>query len=119
MFWDDNEINSFLQNEWKFKDASIDDDYDTDEQEIEVNQTDALQLKDNIILRGIIPLEELFNQDDVARRLSLVPTDKGVEDVNLRTADKPKLVKLSKALYVEVKLQYAKLLSNFLMCVHT
>jgi len=31
VFWDDNEINAFLQNEGKFKNASIDDDCDTDE----------------------------------------------------------------------------------------
>lgn len=37
VFWDDNEINAFLQNEGKFKNASIDDDGDTKEQEIEVN----------------------------------------------------------------------------------
>lgn len=37
VFWDDTEINTFLQNEGNYKDASIDDDYDTDEQEIEVN----------------------------------------------------------------------------------
>ena len=71
---------------------------------------DILQLKDNVIPRGLIPLEEIFDQDDVARKPSLVPTDKGVEDVNLGTTDKPKLVKLSKALSPEVKEQYVKLL---------
>ena len=74
---------------------------------------DILQLKDNVIPRGLIPLEELFDQDDVAKKPSLVPTDKGVEDVNLGTADKPKLVKLSKALSPEVKEKYVKLLSEF------
>ena len=33
---------------------------------------DVLQLKDNVIPRGLIPLEELFDQDDVAKKLSLV-----------------------------------------------
>ena len=74
---------------------------------------EVLQLKDNIIPRGLIPLKELFYQDDVARKLSLVPIDKGVEDVNLRTSDKPKLVKLSKTLSPEVKAKYVKLLSEF------
>jgi len=45
-----------------------------------------LQLKENAVPKGIIPLEELFDQDDVVRKPNLVPTDKGVEDVNLRTA---------------------------------
>ena len=63
---------------------------------------EVLQLKDNIIPRGLIPLEELFDQDDVARKPSLVPTNKGVEDINLKTIDKPKLVKLSKVLSPKV-----------------
>lgn len=70
-------------------------------------------MKDNIIPRRLIPLEELFDACDVARKLSLVPTDKGVEDANLRTADKPKLIKLSKALSPEVKAQYVRLISKF------
>jgi len=74
---------------------------------------DILQLKDNVIPRGLIPLEELFDQDDVAKKPSLVPTEKGVEDVNLGTADKPKFVKLSKALSPEVKEKYVNFLSEF------
>ena len=108
VFWDDNEINAFFQSEGKFKDTPIESDYEIDDQEIEANQMDILQLKDNVIPRGLIPLEELFDQDDVAKKPSLVPTDKEVADVNLGTPDKPKLVKLSKALSPEVKAQYVK-----------
>ena len=32
VFWDDNEINAFLQSEGKFKDTSIEGDYDVDDQ---------------------------------------------------------------------------------------
>ena len=113
MFWDDNEINAFLQSEGKFKDTSIEGDYHVNDQEIEANQMDVLQLKDNVIPRGLVPLEELFYQDDVAKKQILVPNEKGVEDVNLGTTDKPKLVKLSKALSLEVKEKYVKLLSEF------
>jgi len=59
---------------------------------------EVLQLKDNVIPKGLIPLEELFDHDDVARKLTLQPTEKGVEDMNLGTAEHPKMVKLSKAL---------------------
>jgi len=117
VFWDDNEINSFFQNEGKFKNAFIDV-CDSNEQGIEANQMDVLQLKDNVIPRGIIPLEELFDQDDVARKQTLVPTDKGVEDVNIGIADQPKLVKLSKTLSLESKVKYVKVLSKFLMFLH-
>eukprot|EP00253_Pinus_taeda_P007372 PITA_07372 len=61
VFQDDEEIDEFLQNEGKFKDTSIDVEYDDVEVDIEVNQKEILQLKDNIIPKGLIPLEELFD----------------------------------------------------------
>ena len=67
---------------------------------------EVLQLKDNFIPKGLIPLEEIFDQDDVARKPSLVPTEKGVEDVNIGTAKNPMMVKLSKALPPQVKSKY-------------
>ena len=48
---------------------------------------EVLHVKDNFIPRFLIPSEELFDQDDVARKTTLVPTDKGVEYVNLGTTD--------------------------------
>lgn len=72
-----------------------------------------LQLKDNIIPKGLIPLEELFNHDDVGRKPSLQPTEKGVEDVNIGSAENPKMVKLSKALPPQVKAKYISFLSSF------
>ena len=63
----------------------------------------VLQLKDNVIPRGLIPLEDLFDQDDVAKKPTLRPTEKGVEDVNIGIAKDPKKVKLSKSLPPEVK----------------
>ena len=74
---------------------------------------DILQLKDNVIPRGLMPLEELFDQDDVAKKKIFAPTERGVEDVNLGTPDQPKFVKLSKALPPEANEKYVKLLSEF------
>lgn len=74
---------------------------------------EILQLKDKIIPKGLIRLEELFDKDYVARKPSMVPTDKVVEDVNLGTADKPKFVKLSKTLSPELMSKYVRLLSKF------
>jgi len=72
-----------------------------------------LQLKDNVIPRGLIPLEDFFDQDHVVRKPTLVPTNKGVEDVNIGTVDQPKHFKLSKKLSPESKAKYVKLLSGF------
>eukprot|EP00253_Pinus_taeda_P019447 PITA_19447 len=113
VFQDDEEINDFLQNKGKFKDTSIDTGHDDGNVDIQVNQMDVLQLKDNIIPKGLIPSEELFDQDDVARKLTLRPTKKGVEEVNIGTAKNPKMVKLSKSLSPKVEEEYIRLLSSF------
>jgi len=70
-------------------------------------------LKDNVIPKGLIPLDELFNQDYVAQKPSLLPTKKGVEDENIGSAENPKLLKLSKALPPQIKAKYISLLSSF------
>ena len=49
----------------------------------------------------------------MVRKPTLVPTEKGVEDVNIGTIDKPKVVRLSKTLSPESKAKYVKLLSKF------
>ena len=74
---------------------------------------DVLQLKNNVIPKGLIPLEELFDQDDVARKPTLQPTEKGVEEVNIRTTANPKMLKLSKTLPQKIKAKYISLLSSF------
>ena len=117
MFQDDEEIDDFLQNKGKFKETSIDEENDygkgngTDE--MQINEMDVLQLKNNVIPKGLIPLEELFDQDDVPRKPTLQPTEKGVEEVNVGTVANPKMVKLSKALPEKIKAKYISLLSSF------
>jgi hypothetical protein len=113
VFQDDEEIDDFLQNKGKFKETSIDVENDDGKDEVQINQMDVLQLKDNITPKGLIPLEELFDQDDVARKPTLQPTEKGVEEVNIGTAANPKMVKLSKALPQKIKAKYISLLSSF------
>ena len=82
-------------------------------EEVQINQMDVLQLKNNIIPKGLIPLEELFDQDDVAHKPTLQPTEKGVEEVNIGTTANPKLVKLSKALPPKIKDKYISLMASF------
>eukprot|EP00253_Pinus_taeda_P017889 PITA_17889 len=71
------------------------------------------KLKNNVIPKGLIPLEELFDQDDVACKPTLQETEKGIEEVNIGTTANPKLVKLSKALPQKIKDKYISLLSSF------
>lgn len=64
-------------------------------------------------MKGIVRLEDLFDQDDVARKPTLVPIEKFVEDANIRTKYKPKMIKLSKTFSPEVKEIYIHLFSKF------
>lgn len=64
----------FLQNKGKFKDTSMDVEHDDDKDDVQINQMEVLQLKDNVIPKGLIPLEELFDHNDVARKPTLQPT---------------------------------------------
>ena len=91
----------------------IDVENDDGKDEVHINQMDVLQLNDNIIPKGLITLEELFDQDDIARKPTLQPIEKGVEEVNIRIAANPKMVKLSKSLPQKIKVKYISLLSSF------
>ena len=75
MFQDYEEIDDFLQNKGKFKETSIDVENDDGKgngiDEVQINEMDVLQLKNNVIPKGLIPLEELFDQYDVARKPTL------------------------------------------------
>jgi len=74
---------------------------------------DVLQLKRNIIPKVLIPLEELFDEDDVARKPTLQPIEKGVEEVNIGKIVNPKMVKLSKSLPPKIKDKYISLMASF------
>ena len=54
-----------------------------------------LMLKNNKIPRGMIPLEILFDHDDIPLKSTLRPQPKEVEDCNIGTVENPKLVKIS------------------------
>ena len=117
VFQDDEEIKDFLLNKGKFKETSIDVENNAGKgnglDEAQINKMDILQLKNNVIPKGLIPLEELFDQDDLARKPTLQPTEKGVEEVNIGIAATLKMVKLSKALPPKIKDKYITLMASF------
>jgi len=117
VFQADEEIKYFLLNKGKFKETSIDVENDEGKgnglEEVQINEMDVLQLKNNVILKGLIPLEEIFDQDDVARKPTLEPKEKGVEEVNIGTTPTAKMVKLSKALAPKIKDKHISLMASF------
>jgi hypothetical protein len=46
---------------------------------------DIVQLKNNIIPKGLVPLEKLFDENDVARNPKITANDEDVEYCNIRT----------------------------------
>ena len=57
-----------------------------------------LQLKGNAIPRGLVPLERLFDQNDVTKEPNLAPDGDEVEEVNIGMVTRPKIIRLSKEL---------------------
>jgi hypothetical protein len=79
-----------------------------------------LLLKNNQIPKGLIPLERLFDQNDIhVKSSSVQPQLEEVEDCNIGSEEKPKFIKLSKYLPHEYKHRSTLICSkNMLMFLH-
>ena len=72
-----------------------------------------MQLKSNVIPRGLVPLERLFNQNDIAKEPKLIPDGDEVEDVNIGTMTRPKIIRLSKNLPPKAQQRYIDLMKEY------
>jgi hypothetical protein len=70
-------------------------------------------LKINHIPKGLIPLERLFNQDDIPSKSTLQPQPEEVEDCDIGTKENPRLVRLSKLLPTKIKNKYTEWLRKY------
>ena len=61
----------------------------------------------------MVPLEELFDHNDVAKTPGVVPADAEVEDLNIGTASDPKFIKISKNLPEKARLEYLALFRKY------
>ena len=75
---------------------------------------DIIQLKNNIILKGLVLLENLFDENDMAKNPKMIANEEDMEDYNIETEENLKMIKLSKTLSPEVKQDYIKLMKEFL-----
>jgi hypothetical protein len=73
----------------------------------------VFHLKGNVLPRGLVPLEDLFYFNDVAKKPKIEASGKEVEDINIGTEEKPRIVKPSKSLPPEKKLKYIKLFKEY------
>ena len=74
----------------------------------------VLKLKDNILPRGLVPLEELFDFNDVAKKSKIEPMGGNIEECNIGTEQIPKIIKLSKSLPIVTKRRYIALFKEFI-----
>ena len=113
------EIQKFLESVEEFADIQID-----DEQEIVENQNSnpfqktmvgkkIIDLKTNFIPKGLVPLERLFDYNDVFLNPESKVDGESTIEYNIGTEDQPRLVKVSKFLSLETITKYIKLLKEF------
>jgi len=62
-----------------------------------------VNLKNNIIPKVLVPLENIFDNNDVARNPKIIANYEDIEDCNIGTQKDPKIIKLSKTLSPEIK----------------
>ena len=74
---------------------------------------EVLQCKDNSLPRGLAPLEELFDFNDVARKPKKESTETDVEECNIGSVGEPKMMMLSKTLPPPIKQKYIEIFKEF------
>ena len=66
--------------------------------EIIEDELDILNLKDIFLHKGLTPLEDIFDSNDVATKPKMEPVRSDIEECNIGIDSKPKIIKLSKIL---------------------
>ena len=74
---------------------------------------EIIDLKTNHIPKGLVPLERLFDNNDVYLRSSGKIEAENTIDYNIGTSIDPKNVKISKSLLAEIRTQYQELISQY------
>jgi hypothetical protein len=72
-----------------------------------------VELKTNHIPRGRVPLEMLFNSNDVSREASMKNREEEITNCNIGTTENPRIIKMSKELAEEQRDMYVILTKNF------
>ena len=70
-------------------------------------------MKSNTIPRGLVPLEEIFDSNDVVRNPKVAPSDVEEEECGIGTKKEPKIIKISRSLNQENKKRDIKLMREF------
>jgi len=82
-------------------------------EEIVKTEDDIIDLKDNFLPPGLTPLEDMFDANDVPKKPKIEPLNATIEEHNIGTAEKPKMIKLSKNLPPDQKPKHIDLFKEF------
>jgi hypothetical protein len=119
VFEDDLEVKRFLETIDEFSALHIHKDLDSEinpHADVFLNKITnhhIVQLPSNHSPKGIVPLERLFDRNDVAVKGKVSNEDVDVDECNIGTEKDPKFVKLSSILSREQRVGYAKLIKEF------
>jgi hypothetical protein len=119
VFEDDLEIEKFLQSVDEFFALHIDQDHDTEGDPHpkvflnKISNHQIIQLPSNYIPMGLIPLEILFDGNDVAVKGRVLYEDVDIAECNIGTTEEPNFVKLSRSLTTEQRAEYTEFLREF------
>jgi hypothetical protein len=120
VFEDDLEIKRFLETVDEFFALHIDQDHDTEKKSLmlmfflnKIVDHHIVQFPSNHIPKGLVPLERLFDRNDVVVKVKGSTENVDVTECNLGTEEDPKYVKLSSSLSKEQRDEYVKLLKDF------
>jgi hypothetical protein len=116
VFDDDEKIKKFIEVIVEFENIHV---YSDDEEEYdpmtegEIHNTSRfseymaehkfLQLKNNFIPKGLMPMEHHFDRNDVPVKTTVLPKDDNIEECNIGVEEDPKYIKLSKEIHFSIR----------------
>ena len=85
----------------------------TNHEEATVVEDEIIELKDNFLPTGLTPLEDIFDSNDIPRKPKMQPLNAAIEECDIGTIEKPKIIKLSASLPPDQKPKYIDLFKEF------
>ena len=78
-----------------------------------VTEQNIVQLPSNYIPRGLVPLEELFDHNDIPLKPAKKELDPAIQEQNIGSQSRPKLINISTGLNVDQKSKFCSLIKEF------
>jgi len=119
VFEDDDEVNRFLQVIEEFSAMQIDEENEAMEEchqsqlRNKIGHDSIVQLPSNHIPKGLVPLDKLFDHNDVPYKISKKENKFAVHRHNIGSPDHPKYINLSTHLSTTQSSEYYTLMKQF------